>query len=116
MTPLAKDAAQGTRHGENELPVRNLLADGVGYPVTGLAHPALVAGGAEVATFTRKREELFVAAVGALEAGESGGEIAAAVEFLDDVNGIGSKRSTGLAVGGFVFGEKLAPSAGKVFL
>ena len=101
---------------KTNLPVRNLLAETVGDPVSGLTDASLVAGRAEVATLAGEGQQVLVAAVGALETGESAGEIAAAVEFLDDVNGIGSKRSTGLAVGGFVFGEKLAPSAGKVFL
>jgi len=50
-----------------------------------------------------------VAAVGALEAGESGREVAAAVELLDDVDGVGSKRTVGLAARAFVVGEETVP-------
>ncbi len=110
VAALAEDAAQGTRHGKDELPVGHVMAEGMGNPVAGLAHPALVAGGAEVAALAGEGQQLLVAAIGALEAGESGGEVAAAVEFLDDVNGVGAKRPTGLAMGGSVVSEKLAPA------
>ncbi|HJM65149.1 MAG TPA: hypothetical protein QGF50_15640 [Roseibacillus sp.] len=42
VASLAKDAAQGTRHGEDELPVRHLVTDGVGDPMSSLADPALM--------------------------------------------------------------------------
>ncbi len=42
VASLAKDAAQGTRHGEDELPVRHLVTESVGDPMPGLADPALM--------------------------------------------------------------------------
>jgi hypothetical protein len=110
VASLAKDAAQGTRHGEDELPVGDLMADGVGDPVSGLADPALMAGGAEVAALAGESEELLMAAVGALEAGESGGEVAAAEEGLDGGDGGGAERTEGLPVVFFVVGEKIVPA------
>jgi len=49
---------------------------------------ALVAGGAEVAGLAGEGEELFVAAIGAMEAGEASGEIAAPEESADGGDGI----------------------------
>ncbi len=88
MTPLAEDSAEGTRHGEDELPVGDFVTDGMGNPVAGLPHASLVAGGAEVAALAGEGEELFVPAVRALQTGETGGEVAAAVEVLDDSAGV----------------------------
>ena len=47
--------------------------------------------------------------VGALEAGESGGEVAAFVEVFDGFDGKGVKRAVDLAVFGFVVGEEVVP-------
>ena len=69
LAAFAEDAAQGPGHGEDELAVRDVEADGVGDPVAGAADAALVAAGAEVAGLAGEGEEFFVAAVGALEAG-----------------------------------------------
>ncbi len=68
---LAEDAAQHFRDGEDELAVRDFVADGGGDPCAGLAGAALMAGGAEVAGLAGEGEELLVAALGAMEAGES---------------------------------------------
>ncbi len=48
-------------------------------------------------------------AVGALEAGESGGQITTAIELVDDIHGIGSKRAVGFSMNGFVFGQEIVP-------
>ena len=45
VTALAEDAPQGAGHGEDELALGDLVTDGGGDPVAGLADPALVAGG-----------------------------------------------------------------------
>jgi hypothetical protein len=61
--------------------VRQVEADGVGDPVAYPADAALVAAGAEAPGLTGEGEELLVTAAGTLEAGEAGGEVAAAVGF-----------------------------------
>ncbi len=43
-----------------------------------------------------------MAATGALQAGEAGGEVAAAVELVDDGYRVVAQRAVCLAVGGFV--------------
>ncbi len=48
-------------------------------------------------------------AVGALQAGEAGGEVAAAVELVDDSHRVVAQRPLGLAVGGFVSGAEVVP-------
>jgi hypothetical protein len=110
VAAFAEDPTQGSRHGEDELPVGDLMADGVGDPVSGLADPALMAGGAEVAALAGESEELLMAAVRALEPGESGREVAAAVELIDYREGIGPQWSVGLTVRAFVVSEELVPS------
>jgi hypothetical protein len=62
-----------------------------------------------VAGFAGEGEELFVAAVRALEAGEAGGEVAAFVELIDYGDGVFAQGAVGLAVDGLVFGEKWGP-------
>lgn len=110
VASLTEDAAQGPGHGENELAVGDVVAEGVADPVAGGADTALMAGGAEVATLAGEGEELFVAAIGALKAGETSGEVAAAVEAIDDGNGIAAEGSVGLAMAVLVGGEEFAPS------
>lgn len=50
-----------------------------------------------------------MAAVRAVEAGEAGGEVAAAVEGLDDGNGRRIERAVGGPVAGFVTGQEVGP-------
>jgi DNA polymerase-3 subunit gamma/tau len=106
---LAEDAAEHFRDGEDELAVRDVVADGGGDPFAGLAGAALVAGGTEVAGLAGEGEELFVAAGGAMETGEAGGEIAAPEEGADGGDGIGAQGTHGAAVVGFVGGEEVVP-------
>ena len=73
VAALAEDAAKDFGDGEDELAVRDLMADVGGNPFGGLADAALVAGGAEVAALAGEGEEAFVAAIGTLEAEETGG-------------------------------------------
>jgi hypothetical protein len=76
---LAEDAAQHFWDSEDKLAVRDGVADAGGDPFGGLAGAALVAGGADVAGFAGEGEEALVTAVGAVVAGEAGGEVATAV-------------------------------------
>ena len=106
---LAEDAAEHFRESEDELAVRDFVADGGGDPLAGVADAALVAGGAEVAGLAGEGEELSVAAIGAMEAGEPGGEIAAAEECADGGDSIGAQRSHGTAMVLFVAGDEIVP-------
>ena len=45
-----------------------------------------------------------------MEPRESGGEIAAAVELEDDVDGVGAKGTVDGTVTGFVSGDKIGPA------
>ena len=110
MSALAEDAAEHFREGEDELAVGNVVADGGGDPLAGLADAALVAGGAEVAGLAGEGEELFVTAFGAMEAGEAGGEIAAPEKGADGGDGIGAQWPHGAAVVLFVAGKEIVPS------
>jgi hypothetical protein len=111
MAALAKDASQHARNGEDELAVRNRLAESFGDPVAGAADASLVAGGAEVSALAGEGEEALVAAigVGAVEAGESGREVAALEKVFDGLDCEGADRAVGLAVFGFVFAEEVVP-------
>ena len=51
-----------------------------------------------------------MAAVGALEAGEAGGEVTAAKEGLDGGDGGGAERTEGFAVVFLVVGEEVVPA------
>ena len=110
LAAFAEDSAQDAWNGEDELAVGDFVADGGGDPVTGGADAALVAGGAEVAALAGEGEEAFVAAVRALEPGESGGEVTAAEEGLDGGDGGGRKRAEGFAVVRFVVCEEVLPA------
>ena len=86
------------------------MADGGGDPVAGGADAALVTGWTKVAALAGEGEEAFVTAIGALEAGEAGGEVAAAEEGFDGGSGCGVKRAEGFAVFAFVAGEEVVPA------
>ena len=111
VAALTEDAAQHAGNGEDELAMRNGLAQGFGDPVTGGADAALVASRADVAALAGEGEEALVAAVGigTDEAGESGGEVAALIEAFDGFDREWAKRTVDLAVFGFVIGEKVGP-------
>jgi hypothetical protein len=110
VAAFAEDAAQDLGDGEHELAVGDFVADGGGDPLANGAGAALVAGGAEVASFAGEGEEALVAAIWALEAGEAGGEVAATEEGLDGGNGGGVERAEGFAVVFFVTSEELVPA------
>jgi hypothetical protein len=71
VAAFAEDAAEDFGDGEDELPVRDFVADGGGDPIGGLADAALMTGGAEVATLAGEGEEAFVTAIGTVEAEEA---------------------------------------------
>ena len=110
LAAFAEDAAEVLGDGEDELAVGHFVADGSGDPVAGRADAALVARGAEVADLAGEGEEAFVTAVGALEPGEAGGEIAAAEEGFDGGGGDRVERAEILAVPFFVVGEEFFPA------
>jgi hypothetical protein len=109
FAPFAEDAPERFGHGEDELAVGEVEADVVGDPAADLFDFALVAGRAEVAGFAGEGEEFLVAAIRALEAGESRGEIAAFVELLNHGDSVFAQGAVVFAVDGFVFGEEWAP-------
>ena len=89
---LAEDAAEHAGNSEHELAVGNGLAEGFGDPVASAADAALVAGGAEVTALAGEGEQALVAAVGvgANEAGEAGGEVAALEKVFDGFDDCGA--------------------------
>jgi hypothetical protein len=91
VAAFAKDAAEDFGNGEDKLAVRDFVTDGGGDPIGGLADAALVAGRAEVAAFAGEGEDAFVAAIGAVEAEEAGGEVTAAEEVADGGEDAGSE-------------------------
>ena len=82
-----EERADEARHGEDKMPVGHWGADGVGDERTFDERAPLVAGGAEAALLAGESEEEFVVAVGAVEAGEAGVEVAAAQEGGDGAGG-----------------------------
>jgi hypothetical protein len=52
--------------------------------------------------FAGEGEELLVPAIRALEASESGGEVAASVKLIDHGDGVFPQGAVGFAVAGFV--------------
>jgi hypothetical protein len=111
VAAFAEDAAEHFRDGEDELAVGDGLADGGGDPGAGLEGAALVTGGAEVAGFAGEGEEVLVAATGAEESGEAGGEVAAAEEeVLDMGDGVGAQRPHDGTVVPFIASDEIVPA------
>jgi len=113
IAAFAEDASEDFGDGEDELAVRDFVADGGGDPVGGLADAALMAGGTEVAALASEGEEAFVAAVRAMEAEEAGGEVAAAEEVADGGEDVGAERAEGGTVEFFVAGEEGVPGGSE---
>jgi hypothetical protein len=109
LATFAEDAAEDLGDGKDELAVGDRMADGGGDPFAGGADAALVAGWAEVAALAGEGEQFFVSAIGALEAGEAGGEVAATEEGFDGGRGGRVKGTKGRAVFVFVVGEEIVP-------
>jgi hypothetical protein len=107
---FAEDAAENLGNGEDKLAMRDFVADGGGDPFAGAAYAALVAGGAEMAAFAGEGEESLVATIGTLEAGETGGEVAATEKGFDGGDGLASERAETFAMSGFVLGEEVIPA------
>jgi hypothetical protein len=95
VAAFGEETAQDFGDGEDELAVRDFVADGGGDPIGSLADAALVAGRAEVAAFAGEGDEAFVAAVRAVEAEEAGGEVAAAEEVADGGEDVWAERAEG---------------------
>jgi hypothetical protein len=110
VAAFAEDSAEDLGDGEDELAVGDFVANGGGDPLANGAGAALVAGGAEVSALTGEGEEAFVAAIRALEAGEAGGEVAAAEEGLDGGDGCRVEWAEGFAVVFFVTNEEVVPT------
>jgi hypothetical protein len=110
LAALAENATEGFGHGEDELPVRHFEAEDAGDPVAGGADFALMAARTEVARLAGEGEEALVSAVRTLESGEAGGEITAAVELADDVDGVVAERAVNGAVALFVACDKIGPA------
>ncbi|MFT6379252.1 MAG: hypothetical protein ACJAXZ_000727 [Akkermansiaceae bacterium] len=70
----------------------------------------MVAGGAEVSALAGEGEEAFVATIRALEAGEAGGEVAAAEKGLDGGDGCWVEWAEGFAVMFLGVGEEVIPA------
>jgi len=109
VSAFAEDAAQHFWEGEDELAVRDLVAEVRGDPSAGLASSALMAGVAEVAGLAGECEEFLVAAIWAQEAGETCGEVATPEKGADGVDGILAERPHGGAVVDFVGGDEGVP-------
>lgn len=110
LASFAEDPAEGFRHGEDELAVRHLEAEDAGDPVAGGADFALMATRAVVPRLAGEGEEALVAAVGALEPRESGGEVAAAMELAHDIDRVVAQWAVNGAVALFVAGDKIGPT------
>jgi len=110
VAAFAEDAAEHFRDGKDELAMGNGLADGGGDPGAGLEGAALVAGRAEVAGFAGEGEEVLVAATGAEESGETGGEVAAAEEVLDVRDSVGAQGPHDGTVVPFIASDEIVPA------
>ena len=75
-------------------------------PFTGGSHASLMARRTEVAGFTGEGEQPLMAAIGAFEAGESGGEVAAAEKRFDGCDGGRVDRTQCRTVLLLVFGKE----------
>jgi hypothetical protein len=98
MVELVKQGAVGLEgvsnqpgDGEHEVPVGHRGADLIGDEGAFDLRAALVARGAETALPAGEGKEEFMAAVGAVEAGEAGMEIAASEESRDRRGGLGGE-------------------------
>jgi hypothetical protein len=88
FAPLSENSPQRFGHRKHKLPERHLEAEDAGDPVAGLTDFPLMAAWAEVPRLAGEGEEALVAAIGALEPGESGGKVTAAMELSDDGYGV----------------------------
>ena len=86
------------------------MAYGSRDPFTGGAHASLVASRTEVAGFAGEGEQPLMAAIGAFEARESGGKIAAAEEGFDGGDDRRMERTVGRTVLLYVIRGKGTPT------
>jgi len=109
LASFAENATDGFGHGEDELPVRHVEAEDAGNPFADGSDFALMTTRTKVARLAGEGEEALVSAIRALEPGESRGEVAAAVELADDVDGVVTKRTVDGAVAVFVACLEVGP-------
>ena len=102
-----KERADEPGHGEDKMSMGHGCADSVDDEGTFDERAALVARGAEAALLAGKCEEEFVVAVGAIEAGEAGVEVAAIEEGAESG---GSLRVKGRQIRGVIV--EYLPDAG----
>lgn len=91
-----EERADEPEHGENNVSMGHGRADGVGDEATLDESAPLVAAGAEAALFAGEGEEELVIALGAVQAGETGVQVAAAEEGMNrgsDLGRQGAKRA-----------------------
>jgi hypothetical protein len=110
LAAFAENATEGFGHGEDELSVRHLEAEDAGDPVAGLADFPLVTTRTKVPCLAGEGKEPLVPTVGALQSGESGGEIAATVELADDLDGVVAEAAVNEAVAVLVAGDEIRPA------
>jgi hypothetical protein len=110
LASFAENATDGFGHGEDELPVRHVEAEDAGNPFAGGSDVALMTTRTKVARLAGEGEEVLVSAVRTLEPRETGGEVAAAMELADDLDGIVAERAVDRAVALFVAGDKIGPA------
>ena len=98
LAAIAEDAAQRPGHGEDELPVRHIEADAVRDPIAHVPDTPLVRAGAEMTGLAGEGQQLLMTAVRALQAGEPGREVTAAIELVDHGHGVATQRAVGRSV------------------
>jgi len=97
-------------HPEQSTDHRQVEAEDAGDPIAGLADFAQMATRTEAARLAGEGKEPLVSAVGALEPGESGGQVAAAMELADDVDGVETEKTVDGAVALLEAGDKIGPT------
>jgi hypothetical protein len=110
LASFAENATDGFGHGEDELPVRHVEAEDAGNPFAGGLDFALMTTRTKVARLAGEGEKALVPAIGALQPCESSGEVAAAMELADDLDGVVAQWAANGAVAVFVACEKIGPA------
>jgi len=77
LSIIQEVSAENLRNAKNEMPVRDLFENIRAEPLSEFHHAFLMAGRAEMPSFTRKSQQVFMAAVFAFHAGKAVSQIAA---------------------------------------
>jgi len=88
LSIIQEVSAENLRNAKNEMPVRDLFENIRAEPLSEFHHAFLMAGRAEMPSFTRKSQQVFMAAVFASDAGKAVAQIAAveiAIDYLFDI-------------------------------